>query len=431
MRLRHFAVAVVAALLIAAPPQREAAAEDLNPPLVGMHDITDDGKMVSISVPQLTEPVKTELRRNDLGVWGMKFNEDQGPPHMCVRLTRPRAFARAVLYASQSGISRNGDVVDGSIRREPNEWREVRFDSAAHLYFTYRMIEHGGEVFEACIWCAEATYPAIKKHIDVILGSFKGAGPPPKPDLPGFKASDVSGREVWTDAKSKADLDHVLAIHTDVWERMKTLVPPNFADTGNPRIVICKDDASYAQVAKLDPAAAAPPPTAFDDARLRAVVVSVSPASKKFQFDRQIERCVGMQCVEAAYGGALPGWFEEGLAILNLFITGKGVSADKPNPVALKNAKAAFAKRPETLADFLDRPVNVPVPPQDTTDLDGVCWLWHLYLRANPQTDEGARYRKYAETLETSGDVGAARAAFDGANFAAMKSSMGKWLESK
>jgi len=290
------------------------------------------------------------------------------------------------------------------------------------------MIEHGGEVFEASIACAEATYPTIKKHIDVILDSFKGAGPPPKPDLPGFKVSDVSGREVWTDAKSKADLDHVLAVHSDVWERMKTLVPPNFAISAKPRIVICKDDASYAQVAKAD-VAGGPPPTAFDDERLRAIVVSVSPASKKFEFDRQIERSVGVQCVQAAYGGMLPHWFEEGLAVLNLFITGKGVSADKPNPVALKNAKASFAKRPETLADFLDRPVNVPVPPQDATDLDGVCWLWHLYLRANPQTDEGARYRKYAETLEKSGDVGAARAAFDGADFAAMKSAMGKWLE--
>jgi hypothetical protein len=425
---RRLVVVAAATLLCFASAPHVAVADGLNPPLVGMHEVSDAGKMVSISLPELVEAGKLE-GPSMIALWGVKLYADPGTPHLWVRLSRKPAFARAALHASQTGSFRNGALVDGSVQSEAHRWQELRVDATTHQYMTYRMIEHGGEVFEAMASCTEKSYPIVKKHIEVILDTFKGVGPPLKPEFPaGFKMSAVAGRELWTDAKSKSDIDHVLALHSDSWDRMKTILPASFAMTGDPRVVICKDEASYAAIAKIG--LSGPPPTgAFVDVQLRALVVCVSPAAKKFEFDRQVQRCAGVQCAEAAYGGGLPYWFEQGLSVVHLFTTGKGVSVEKPNPAAVRDAKAAFLRRPETLKDLLDHAALGA--PDVEMDIDRLMWTWTLYLREHPATDEGGRYKKYAETIEQSGDVAAARAVWEGADFAAMKTAMGAWLASK
>ena len=148
------------------------------------------------------------------------------------------------------------------------------------------------------------------------------------------------------------------------------------------------------------------------------------------EFDKQLRRSIAIQAVRAAYGGPVPYWVENGLAVMHLFTLLKGCTEEKPNPVGLKDAKAAVAKRAETLAYFLDE-VNPP-PAGDEAEITRVMWAWHYYLRAAPAAaDEKARYEKYMDTLANAGDAEAARAVWEGADFAASRAAMIRWMQAR
>jgi hypothetical protein len=406
-----------------------ASAGDLNPPFVGLHDVADASNMASISLPKLVETIATDNPSN-IGKWTIKLYEDAGPSHMTVWLSRKSAFARAPLHASMTNSNRLGDLTEGTVQTTDHEWHEVR--TTKESTFQYRMFEHGGEVFEAAVSCKTTSYHILKRHMEVLVDSAKGIGAPvPYAPPAGFKASSMGGCEVWTDVKAKADVDKILNWHADSWERMKTLLPKEFTDTKPPRVVVCKEMASFEEFMKAARVQAPPQsPPAFEDPIQRAVVVCVAATKSSAEFEKQVRRAVGVQAVRAAYGGPVPWWIEDGLSILHLFVTGKGVSADKPNPVALKDAKAAAAKRAETLKDLLDH--VGPFPEPDGTECDRLVWAWHLYLRATAvdAVDKSA-YEKCLSTLAQTADVRAMRAVWDGTDFASLKTAMLTWLKAR
>lgn len=429
--LRRLVAAIAALLLFAVSSPRAPGGSDedgLNPPLDGVHDVSDPAGIVTLRLPAKIEPGGVDPNPILVAAWRVWLQPDNGP-HLTVYVSRKSAFSRAALHASMTGNFRDGEVAEGAGPRGTTEWREVHKDKGTAR--SYRMFEHGGEVFEAVVSCTEQTAELCPKHIEVILSSFKGVGKPPPPVPPaGFKVFESGGREVWSNDKMKAEVDRALALHAETWERMKTLLPAQFADTAPARVFICKDAASYNEFAK-GAIGGEPPAYGFVATNTRAVVIMPSAVKDSTEFERQVRRACAIQCARACFGGPTPYWLENGLAIESLFIAPKPLSEDKPNPTAVRDVKASLGKRKETLGELLNY-VNAPAP-ADMLDIDHLVWAWHWYLRHGTDAglDAKARYDKYMSIFVQSGDARAARAAWEGADFASLRTAFEKWIQSK
>lgn len=431
MRAISVSALVLAGLAAFAPGgPREAEAGDLNPPFEGLHEVFDSTNTISVTLPKLTKPVE-DTTPDLIAKWRVDLYENPGLPHLTVVIFRRTAWARAAMLGSMNRFNRSGDFVEGSIRCEPHEWREQRKVEAKNSFLRYRMFEHGGEVYEAIVQCSFQTRDAIARHAERVIDSVKGVNSPPAFAAPaGFKPWPSPDREVWTDSKSKPDVERVIAMHTKMWERAKTVFTRPPAITAPPRIVICRDAKTYVELAQTAIQGGEPPPGGFVDSSRRAFVVCAGDVKKGIEAERQFERGVAVQCAQASFGGPLPYWFANGLAVYTIFTTAERTSADAPNPVAIREAKTSFAKRAETLRDLMER--REPWPLADAVELDRVTWLWHWYLRSGPLMGEGQeRYKKYVEAITSSGNVIEAAEAWDGCDFAALKTGLATWLKSK
>ena len=420
-------ISLVAAV-VAAPGLRSAAAgeDDLNPQLRGMAERKDKDGCISIRLPEPIEEMNVPGARV-VAHWGIKFNDDPGPPHMQVFVGHNAGFSNARLYASQTDSTRNGKLDAGSVVKGARTWTETRTDGT--LRSQHHFLEAEDSVFEVGFICAAESFPIFPRHVEAMFASFKVLKAPALQPPEGFRLVETSSRRVWTDVKSKAEVEKVAAAHAAMWARMNPLLPPLSSRTVAPLLIVCREEGRYAELTKR-PSGGYVSPYAVLHISSGALIVAMAGAAKnRTEFDKHMERLAGVHAARSAYGGPAPYFAEQGLALLGVFTTAKGTNPQKPLAAAVRATKEAVKRRGRaTLSDLL------PLDAESETeiDVDLEVWAWHWYFGdAAAQEDGKRRYREYMRILAETGDAQDARAVWEGTDWAALDTAFETWLAAR
>jgi hypothetical protein len=418
---RAYLLAAAAALVAVAT----AAAEDvtdLNPPMIGVHEIRDANGIVSLQVPARTSDQGCDtshpfpIARFGLILHNQKPNDT---PEATLWIDDYPDFGRAALAhaikvlpgAPDEAFHRTGDGV----------WEETRRDEAGGRRYFFRWIEHEDRVLSLGFGAPPTNFDKFRPHFERIAGSLKILRTPPRAEIgAGMIGAVVDGRELRTDRKDRKGAKKLLEMHLEAWKGAAAVLGADLRWKGPPILVVLD---SAENVAKHFSTGTEP----FIDVNSRAAVCCTKQDAKHAG---ALQRLAVLQYVRAMYGGPCPDFVESGMvqwAYAGIVLGGK---PGKVPGSELTKLRAAVAERDTTMPGLWKVRVH-DLPKDELQAAVYDLWAWHLFFRHAPSAAEWAPlYQKSLDALRDPGDPAAAEKVWDGVDGAAMRKAMVEWLAS-
>lgn len=423
--LLRFAPFAVAVLFV-----RPAPAEDLDPPLAGMHELADPTGSVAIQLPTgwtadgPANGVFGSMEHWEGGFWPRA----DGKPDADIYVRVMPAYSRAALARWGSAPNRRGKVVDGSVRTAAGMIEEVRAEPERRSIVLLRFVEGEGMVFELSAAAPEKIFRRAEGHFRAVLDTFKVVKRPVILEKPaGYVEVPDDSRVVWSDTRDKRTLKIVLDSHAAGRKAMAAMLPGAAADPTKPLLLVCDKDATYVELTALG-AATVVPSCSMVDYQRRAVLVRAAEKGQNF-FDMNIRGCGERQMCQQWFGGPTE-WIEHGLFYL---VEGglQGRGPDKPIGQIVQHARQAVAARRSRLDRIMELRWDSLSGAEAVDAADLETYAWHFFLRyGGGAKTYGARYFAYLDAVRADGDPAAAAAkCFAGVDYDAMKTAFDKWIE--
>lgn len=420
--IRSWCVAAVTAALTAVAV---AAGEDLDPPLVGMHEVKDGLGVVALTVPDRwfdegPDPADIGL----LARFGVKIQPDKpaNPPDVMIFVRTVPGYTRAALALRMTTPYMPG-VLDPDSERTGDGWIEVRRRDDKGFRFTVRLIEQGGQVFEVVATTNEGLYDYVAKHIDVLLGGFKALQRdarfiPPKP----LVATVVEGRQLWTDSKDKKLVKRVLDAHGLGWKTAAQILGGKLSWNEPASIVLAEDPDVYTKLCRGQPMTAP-----FMERLSWSVVCTTKQAADAKNAD-VLTRLAADQYVRQLFGGPTPAFIGNGLVQYAYVATALKGKPEKLPTSEVSKLRAAAEERDTKMPELWD--INwEKVAEDDKQAASYDLWAWHLFFRHSPDAKPWAEtYRASLDALSRTGDPLLARKEWESVDGAALKKAFRTWI---
>ena len=417
--------AAAAAAVLRAPPAAQAG--DLNPPLVGMHEIQDKQGYVSLEVPARTKDDGPDPSHpNGLAHLGLILHDEK--PN-----DRPEAFAWLDYQAGYSFAGLRRAVVESDLpgaedeafhRIEEGLWEEVRKDTAANTAFLFRWIERDDRVLMLTFSAPISVLPSFRPHFEHIASTLKIVKPLPEITwADGLVASVADGRAVLTDKKDRKAAKSVLASHLTGWKQAAALLGTERVWKGPPTIVV----SDAAVVAKNVGGLAVNGPLL--DEFSRAIVCTTRQAQDGKLNGDNVERLAVVQYVRGYFGGHSARWLDVGLTQWAFAATKFGGKPQKVPASELKKLRTAVEELDSGMPGLWH--VTTPTDDDDLQVQVYVLWAWQLFFRhadeAKPWADT---YAKTIDLIRTQGDLRGAEKLWEDVDAEALKQAFRGWLAS-
>jgi hypothetical protein len=258
-----------------------------------------------------------------------------------------------------------------------------------------------------------------------ILDTARIAAVPARPQPPsGFAVKKVGDYETWSDAEDKgapAKVAEAAAAARDVL--VKALKGKPF-DESKPVLRVYQVGTPY--LALLQPTFGEAPDFAAYDPSSRCVAVQLYRSGDD-EFPAVLREAAGRQYLAQYFGGVPPLWIDVGLRRYASVTADSGGKADKPKSGYVDEVRGLVKMKHKRLDEWMDEGGGGPTGAADK-DAAAELWAWHVFLRHGPGKKYAKPYQASLDALRQTGDVTAARKAWEGVDFKAMADEFRVWV---
>lgn len=418
------AAAALAVPLVAAP--RLSWAEDTEPaePALpaGSISYSDSARVVKIALPKT---FKADTKFEDpgkLGAWTGPLFPDETDNTAACTLTVNVRFKRARLAFTSSKDA--GELVKESVREGDGFYESCHKGGRAPLLWR-RYVEQGGRLYTVTFFSGHQDYAKTATAVHAYLDTFEVTGEPREDKLPdGWKEKSKKDFVLWSSLEDKKVIDEMIGLFSDVagmldkvlkgkpWDEtpLKVKLYSSFNEFGAARDV---DEGGIKENAVWVP-------------KTDAVYVNNLLRNLK-GFDEETYSAIADMRMARYFGGSVPQWLRE--ALVRYTIYGMRDSEGKPEKATDQIVKMgqSAAKSAKALDHwFADASWSAADAQQGAEEV----WAYVWYLQ-NGKAPKDARkaFENYISTLRETGDVNAAAKAWEGVDFAKLRSSFQSYAE--
>ncbi|MCE9635367.1 MAG: hypothetical protein K8T90_06630 [Planctomycetes bacterium] len=389
------------------------------PTMDGAIDVGDAKRMVSIKVPKSwKQPEGFEAKGTSVAFFSGAITEKF---QAFVELHVDPANSRAALALSKS---LDGSKVAPEEARSGPGWCEGASETTGRRrWFAWeRWIEKDGVVYCATVATSVPAREGARALARQILDTFKIAGGSPKPQMPPKVALRKAGDfDLWTDADDKGKPGRVADLAASGRDAAAKALKGKPYDESRPVLKVYQVGSLYVEATAA--AYGSTPDFAAFDPLTRSLPVQLYRIDAD-RFPTAVQEAGARQFIAQYFGGLPPEWVDVGLRWYCSAVAESGGKPDKLESFRTEAVRKLVPAGKSRLDEWMAG-TGVPAAGDDARGYELMAWHW--FIRHGPGRKYGKQYGAFLDTLRQSGDVAAARKAWDGVDFAVMNTEFRDW----